>query len=631
MRRSLLGSAVLLALPFAAFGPVLWSGGKNAKTPDTPAAPAPRIAKSKIDKVTVYPNSALVTREVEVPDGNGLVELTVTQMPDRIVPSTMYSEAGDGLRVLTTRFTTRVVLEDTSEARRSLESELEKVQVTASKIDSDLTSLHKNMDLLTKLETVAQVNKLTGDEVIAMSKYVMEQRTEKAKAIVDVQELKRLNNIQLNFVQRKMGELGRGSGKMERDAIIVVDREAGKGGKIRLNYLVSAVTWRPEYKVRAGKVSDDVQLDYLANLMQHSGEDWNQVKMTLSTAQPLLNASPPELCMLQPVLVRRGGPGGPPMPGGGGFGSPFANPTAPMDLSKQAMTQRDYALQLGQGGEAKGGKGAPKGINPANSFDVQKETERLLNEAAAIEQNLDLMRSPEEVIADKAKKKQPIAVGPAGTDGPSVTYHLPNKLTVPSRNDEQVVEVAKLKLAPKYYYKTVPVLNTNVYRLADLVNKSEHILLPGEATMYQGTDFVGRMPMPLVAIGEEFTAGFGVETQLQVQRQMIDQNRSTQGGNQVLKYDYRILVSSFKSQPVQLQVWDRLPKGENESVGVVLLKTAPELSKDGIYLRESRPNNLLRWDIEVPANCNGEKALPISYEFRMELDRQMAITGFQSK
>ena len=100
---------------------------------------------------------------------------------------------------------------------------------------------------------------------------------------------------------------------------------------------------------------------------------------------------------------------------------------------------------------------------------------------------------------------------------------------------------------------------------------------------------------------------------------------------QVLKYEYRILVSSFKSQPVKLQVWDRLPKGENESVGVVLLKSTPELCTDGIYLRESRPNNLLRWDAEVPANCNGEKAFAINYEFRMELDRQMAITGFLSK
>src|SRR5262249_48594203 len=85
------------------------------------------------------------------------------------------------------------------------------------------------------------------------------------------------------------------------------------------------------------------------------------------------------------------------------------------------------------------------------------------------------------------------------------------------------------------------------------------------------------------------------------------------------------------NEPVQLQVWDRLPKGENESVGVTLLKATPDLCKDGIYLRESRPNNLLRWDVEVPANISGEKSLAINYEFRMELDRQMAITGFQSK
>ena len=174
-------------------------------------------------------------------------------------------------------------------------------------------------------------------------------------------------------------------------------------------------------------------------------------------------------------------------------------------------------------------------------------------------------------------------------------------------------------------------INRHVYRLADLVNKSSHEFLPGEATMYQGSDFVGRMQMPLVAIGEEFTAGFGVDTQLQIQRQMIDQNRSTQGGNQVLKYDYRILISSFKTEPVKLQLWDRLPKGDTEAIGIHLGKVSPDLSKDAVYLRESRPNNLLRWDVDVPANCNGENAYPVTYDFRMELDRQMAITGFTSR
>src|SRR5438067_5070202 len=117
---------------------------------------------------------------------------------------------------------------------------------------------------------------------------------------------------------------------------------------------------------------------------------------------------------------------------------------------------------------------------------------------------------------------------------------------------------------PDYCYKAVPVLTKHVYRLANLTNTTQYVLLPGEATMYLGTDFVGRMNLPLVAIGEQFTAGFGVDPQLQVQRQLVDKTRTTQGANQVLKYEYRILVNSYKSEPVKLQVWDRLPRAENE-------------------------------------------------------------------
>src|SRR5258707_14282957 len=121
MRRWYFVSAAILCFALlATFGPRLLSGGK-AEEPNTPAAA--KIAKSKIDKVTVYPNSALVTREVDVPDGAGLVELVVAPMPEQIVASTMYTEGADGIRVLTTRFSTRQVLEDTSEERRKMVTE----------------------------------------------------------------------------------------------------------------------------------------------------------------------------------------------------------------------------------------------------------------------------------------------------------------------------------------------------------------------------------------------------------------------------------------------------------------------------------------------------------------------------
>ena len=146
--------------------------------------------------------------------------------------------------------------------------------------------------------------------------------------------------------------------------------------------------------------------------------------------------------------------------------------------------------------------------------------------------------------------------------------------------------------------------------------------------MYQGTDFVGRMDLPLVAIGEQFTAGFGVDPQLQVQRQMIDKSRTMQGGNQVLKYEYRILVSSYKAEPAKLQVWDRLPHAENEVVAVNLVKATPETSTESVYVREHKPHNLLRWDVKVDPAMSGDKALAINYEFKLELDKQMTLGSF---
>jgi hypothetical protein len=99
----------------------------------------------------------------------------------------------------------------------------------------------------------------------------------------------------------------------------------------------------------------------------------------------------------------------------------------------------------------------------------------------------------------------------------------------------------------------------------------------------------------------------------------------------VLKYEYRILVSSYKPEAVKLQLWDRLPHAESSTVAVTLNAQKPEISKDPVYLREERSKNLLRWDLVVEPNMNGEKPLAVNYDFKLELDRQMQIGQVTSK
>jgi hypothetical protein len=617
MRRWLVPAALLLAL--GAAGTALVGRADNHREAAAPApAPAPKkdpeaakMAASRIRQVTVYQNTALVTRDVEVPPGTGTLELVVTPLPPTTVNNSLYSEGADGIAVLATRFRTRPILEDTREEVRKLEAQLKQRAETAEKLKADMEAIKQNLALLGKLENFTAVTTekatdkatLNGETVIALTKYVMDTRGEKSKEMVDLQQQMQNNQEQSDFVRRQLQELAAGSSKTERDAVLVVDKKNEAAGRVRLHYLVDAASWHPQYKFRAGKDEKEaVQVEYLAAVTQQTGEDWRDVSLILSTAEPMLNAAPPELRMLDvAVQPRAANPAGNPMdnPSPQQFGENF----------KQAQQLRGQARHE---------------YNTKNSVAGGD----LINKASALEQTNEILAVAQQ---QEGQKPGPQGGRPAAHEGQSVTYHLDTHLTVPSRNDEQVLEVARLNMEPDYFYKAVPVLTRHVYRLANLSNKSKYVLLPGEATMYQGTDFVGRMDLPLVAIGEQFTVGFGVDPQLQVQRQLLDKGRSQQGGNQVLRYDYRILVSSYKAQPVSVQVWDRLPHAENETVGVSLGKAEPEVSTDPVYQREERPHNLLRWDLKVDPAMNGEKALAVRYDFKLELDRQMTLGGLSTK
>ncbi|HZU38874.1 MAG TPA: DUF4139 domain-containing protein [Gemmataceae bacterium] len=596
-----------------------------------PTATAPKTAASRVTAVTVYPNSALVTREVEVPAGTGSLELVVTPLPPQTIDSSLFSEASHGIRVLTTRYRTRPVREDTREEVRKVEAQLKTLESEGQRLESDLRVCEQDMQLLAKLENFTQVNlqhqtekgSLNSDSVTTLAKYVMENRNDKAQMMVGLQQKIADNKEQITFVKRQLQELAAGSTRTERDAIIVVDKQNPDPGKVRLNYLVNSASWRPEYKFRAAKERDPIQVEYLAAVMQQTGEDWTNAHLTLSTAEPMLNAAPPDLKMLEVALVPHGssGPGGgmAGMPGNGMGGMPGMGVTkAPAGVpANQPAPQLEMLEQ-----QARQLRSQAQQSYMANSVAVGG---KLTNEAAALEQAKDLLVVREEdVKANKIAKTN-------SNEGPSVTYHLPTRLTVPSRSDEQIIEVARIEMKPDYFYKAVPVLTPHVYRLANLTNRSEYVLLPGEATMYIGSDFVGRSNLPLVAIGEQFTAGFGVDPQLQVQRQMMDKTRTTQGDNQVLRFQYRILVSSYKTEPVKLQVWDRLPHADTEAVNVTVVKSTPEVSNDALYQRESRPSNLLRWDLTVDQNMNSEKAASINYEFKVELGRQMSIGNLQAR
>jgi len=584
---------------------------------EPPAEESPKSAENRVTEVTVYQGTALVTREVTVPEGKGLKELVVTPLPSQTIDGSLYTEGGETVHVLSTRYRTRAVREDTRAEVRAKEEEIKTLQAEAQRLQKQIQVSKQNSEFLQKLENftaatmqgLAEKGMLNGEATIALSKYVVENRTKTATEEVALEQELQQNSESAEFAQRQLAELSAGSSRTEIDAVIVVDKAADDAGSVRLHYLVNAATWRPQYRIRAGTDKEPVALEYLGAIEQQTGEDWNDAAITLSTAQPALNATVPDLTALELSVSQAGVEAAetPAMPGMGGMGGMGPGGSLEQSVAKRASAFRGQAQQA------------------LNDNDV-KSGGAYLNQAAALDQTNELL------IAGEADEKGNGRADEAPADGeiPSVTHHLPGKLTIPSRRDPLLVEVARQEMEPEFFAKAVPVLSPRVYRMANLKNTGESVLLPGEATMYVGTDFVGRMTMPLVAVGEPFTVGFGVDPQLQVGRRLVKKTRTIQGGNQVHSYEFRISLRSYKSVPVAFQVWDRLPKADAESVAVNLSTTAPELSTDPIYTRTSRTDNILRWDVTVPPGLPADQPETITYDFKLEYAKGVLIHFFKT-
>ena len=225
------------------------------------SVPPPRPVTSQIADVTVYQGQALVTREVSVPEGDGTFELVVTPMPAQTIDSSLYTEGTDGLRVLSTRFRTRAVKNDTRQEVRAKEEQLKTLQADTQRLQKEIAVQGQDLKYLQKLEGftgtaltgLTEKGRLDSDAILKLSRFVMETRGTKTKSETDLQQQLQANTEAIEFTTRQLAELSAGSSRVERDAVIVVQKARPQPGTVRLGYLVGSANWWPQYRLRGAR------------------------------------------------------------------------------------------------------------------------------------------------------------------------------------------------------------------------------------------------------------------------------------------------------------------------------------------------------------------------------------------
>lgn len=575
--------------------------------------------KGKVDAVTVYRGQALVTRLVEIPGPAGLKEVIVGELPDRVLPGSMYAESADGVEVRSVRYRTRPVAQDVREDVRKLDAQIRDINEKIMVNSRQLRVLTEQRNYLVKLETFVaptatlELSKgvLNAETLEKLSKYIMDQRQAMTDTELKLSKESRDLNEQLNLLSRQREEVTGSSARTVREAVVFVNLK-DNGGRMRLSYLVDQANWAPSYNVRVDAERKGALVEYNAAIQQMSGEDWTDVQMTLSTATPSLVAMSPELVPLTVTLRHGVSPDGQPM----------ANPGKPQSYNeaRQQFAQQQKTLEMNRSNTYTGNTTVTGG----NDFNAP-DTDLGLNENASTLQVAELTDK------DISNKKMVDASAFLCEESVSVTYQLAARTSLPSRADRQLLTIASAPMKGQFFKVATPVLTSYIYEQAQITNEGKQVLLAGPVASYVAGQFVGNGQMPTVAIGQSFTVGLGIDSSLHATRELVEKTESVQGGNRVLMFNYKIAIENFGAAPATVRVMDRIPTAKESEVRVTMVSTKPEVSKDPTYQQSDSKKGILRWELEAAAQSIGPKAATIEYQVKVEYDKQMEVTNLPAK
>ncbi|MBK6604867.1 MAG: mucoidy inhibitor MuiA family protein [Leptospiraceae bacterium] len=556
----------------------------------------PVSREGKIQDVILYRNQALVTRVVEVDLKEGSHEIIVTKLPSEIIQNSLYAESvGADVRAAKLKITE--LKSDTDPKLAALDEKIEKANNDSIRLSKLIEVNRLKLSFLTKQEDfIATTEKvelsrgiLNADTMKQLTLFNFDQKKELALEELKLQEDIKILQKEKDLLLRERKQLVKTSLKSI-DASIFIDKIGSGKCEIRLYYLVQNAGWSPIYNFYSKLGSKTVRVEFNARIQQVSGENWDNINLTLSNATPALSALAPGLSPFRISLSNLG------------------NTLGPDDLksASQGVSKKMSAAYNKQIG--------------AQSWNETQEGSWAMNSAANEYQNLELLAKDEDLNILKKDAKQ-------NSSAPSVSFLLKSKVSFLSKTEQQLVKVEKSELPAKFYNVAIPLLTTYVFREAEIENDGFENLLEGQVSVYLDEKFVGHGEISNVAKGQSFVMGFGVDTQIRARRELYEKKEKILGGNKELSFKVRVILENFSKKPTDLRVLDRIPvEDEKENVRITLDLKNNTLSADELYQQYERTKGILRWDLALQPESAASKSKTLDYSYKLEFDKNLQVS-----
>lgn len=543
-----------------------------------------RLLKSEISAVTVYTDRADIRRSATVQLTEGDFEFIFQGLPAELDDQSLRI-AGEGTakaKIADIRIETEYIDTIPKNTLKNLQEQMVQLQDEERVIGDRIVLLTKEKDFLDLIKVNATAPRGEKELRTSVDEWTRlfgfyDQNFEKIH-----QELRALDKKKSEIAKKKsqleeqINQLSGYTQLKRKKAVMTVNVTRAGQMKFDLSYVVPGARWYPYYDVRVSPDDQSVELIYYAVISQNTGEDWNNVSLSISTARPYIAGAVPVL---------------------GEWYLSIYQPS--YKYATRDEKSRSYVVG-------------------ARSFSKETAKKAAESETTADEESTAILDYETTSVEQRST---------------SVVFNVRKLSTIPSDRQEHKITVAIEKLKSVFEYTTIPKLAPHAYLTAWVENTTDFPFLAGNTNIFFGNSFVGNSAIPTVTPTEKLQVSLGVDDGIKIKRESIRDFRSETGifsKNIKKTYEYKITVESYRKSEDTIKIRDHFPIPRDERIKVELL--IPNFDKkdqtiltvpNGVV--EKMPGQILEWRLRLKPKEKYELRL----KYTVEYPRDLKIEGLE--
>ena len=542
----------------------------------TPAFAADLKSQSHVDAVTVYPSGAEVTRVTEAHLAAGDTTLILEDLPGELDAQSIRVEGTGGVGVEIGSVDSKLIYlstESQDAERQRLETEIETLGDERQALDQTLSDSDYQKRLLLSLadkqltpSSEDKTNHVDATQLGSLLDLVSVKLGVISKTIHEAQIRQRDIDKQVGELQNKLAGIAPAQIAHVQVAVHLT-APTETDGTFKVRYRVGNAGWAPFYDARLTTPEKNqksrIELVRRAEVMQSTGEGWENVALTLSTARPLGATSAPDLWEQEIQIFE-----------------PLAS----------RMKSESDALTL-SGNDAPASVAAPKEMEEFGKLEDKKR---------------DVLQK--QAIVEMA--------------GFQALYGIQGRVSVDNSGTSKKVRIATDNYDSTLNALVVPKLDGNAYLTASFTIKGEAPMLPGTVNLYRDGVFMGQGALPLLSPDEEAKLGFGSDDLIKVKRAEVKRKKGEEGlltTSNVEERAWDIVVKNLHDVSIPVTVIDQMPFSANENVAIEpMAGMTPPTEKDW-----NKRRGVMAWNFDLDSKA--EKTLKFGYKVTWPQNMQVGM------